>query len=164
MGIYAAQLFPGAFPQENKRMLVMVEMDGCFSDGVSVSTGCTMGHRTMRLADEGKIAATFIDVRQGSAVRIFALPDLRTRAAAAAAGATTRWQTYLDAYRRLPLAEMFGQQQVELTFDLGGLIGRHGQRTVCNLCGEEIFNQREMAGRGQMLCRSCAGESYWKVK
>lgn len=161
LGVCAGQHFPGAFPQTNKRMLVMVEMDGCFSDGVSVATGCSMGHRTMRLADDGKIAATFIDTRDGSALRIFALPDLRARAAAAATGARTRWHAYLDAYRQLPADEMFGQQQVRLTFDLDALIGVHGQRAVCSRCGEEILNRRERGQDGQPLCRSCTGESYW---
>lgn len=161
LGLYAAQQFPGAFPQKNKRILVMVEMDGCFSDGVSVATGCSMGHRTMRLADEGKIAATFIDTQDGSALRIYALPDLRTRAAAAAMSAPTRWHAYLDAYRQLPAEEMFGRQQVRLNFDLAALIGVHGQRAVCACCGEEILNRREIARDGQSLCRSCAGESYW---
>jgi formylmethanofuran dehydrogenase subunit E len=164
LGMYAAQQFPGALPQMDKRMIAMVEMDGCFCDGVSVATGCSMGHRTMRLADDGKIAATFIDTREGRALRIFALPDLRARAAAAATGARTRWHAYLEAYQQLPAVEMFGQQEVGLKFDLDALVGRVGSRAVCAGCGEEILNQRELRRDGHALCRSCAGESYWSAK
>lgn len=162
MGIYAAQHFPSALPQRDKRILALVETDGCFSDGVSVATGCSMGHRTMRLADDGKIAVTFIDTRDERALRIFALPDLRARAAAAGAGARSRWHAYLEAYQQLPAEAMFGQREVRLNFDLDAMVGRHGPRTVCAQCGEEILNQRELERDGQTLCRSCAGESYWR--
>lgn len=161
LGMYAAQLFPGTMPQTNKRMLAMVETDGCFADGVSVATGCSMGHRTMRLADEGKIAATFIDTRDGHATRIYALPDLRTRALANAPGAPNRWQAYLEVYQQLAAEEMFGQTEVRLNFDVAAVIGKPGTRAVCARCGEEILNQRERLQQGQTLCRSCAGESYW---
>lgn len=164
MGMAAARLFPDGLPQTNKRVLAMVEMDGCFADGVSVATGCSMGHRTLRLADEGKIAATFIDTRTCSAVRLFALPDLRARAAAAVPGAASRWHAYLNAYRQLPAEEMFGRQEVRLNFDVEAVMGRHGTRAVCARCGEEILNQREVAREGRILCRSCAGESYWRRK
>lgn len=164
MGMYAARLFPGVLPQKDKRVLAMVEMDGCFSDGVSVATGCSMGHRTMRLADEGKIAATFIDTRNGRAVRIFTLPDLRARAIAAATGAASRWHAYLGAYQHMAAEEMFGKKEVRLTIDLDTIIGRPGARTACARCGEEILNQREVERGGQALCRSCAGESYWSTE
>lgn len=161
MGRYAAQLFPGALPQKDKRVLAMVEMDGCFSDGLSVATGCSMGHRTMRLADEGKIAATFIDTKDGRALRIFALPGLRLRAAAAAPEARSRWHAYLHAYQHLTPEEMFGKNEVRLTVDLDRIIGRPGSRTACARCGEEILNQREVQRGAEILCRKCAGESYW---
>lgn len=164
LGMYAAQIFPGAFPQTSKRMLALVEMDGCFADGVSVATGCSLGHRTMRLADEGKIAATIIDTRDGRAVRLFALPDLRARAVAAVSAVPSRWHAYLEAYKQFPLEEIFGSREVALTFDLKALIGQPGTRTVCAQCGEEILNQREILREGQVLCRSCAGQSYWSAK
>lgn len=161
LGMYAAHIFPGTMPQTKKRMLAMVETDGCFADGVSVATGCSMGHRTMRLADEGKIAATFIDTRDGRATRIYALPGLRTRALANAPGAPNRWQAYLEVYQQLAAEEMFGQTEVRLNFDVAAVIGKPGTRAVCAHCGEEILNQRERLQQGQTLCRSCAGESYW---
>jgi len=164
LGMVAAQIFPGVLPQKNKRMLAMVEMDGCFADGVSVATGCSLGHRTMRLADEGKIAATFIDTHDGRALRLFALPDLRARAAASVPGAASRWHAYLEAYKQFPAEELFGKREVALNFDVKVLVGRPGARTVCILCGEEILNQREIVRDGQILCRSCAGQSYWAAK
>jgi formylmethanofuran dehydrogenase subunit E len=167
LGMCAARIFTPLLPQKNKRMLAMVEMDGCFADGVSVATGCSMGHRTMRLADEGKIAATFIDTvvapREGSALRIYALPDLRVRAAASARSAPNRWRAYLSAYQQLADEEMFGTIPVRLNFDVHAIVGEPGARTTCSRCGEEILNLREIVREGHILCRSCAGESYWSA-
>ncbi len=57
-------------PRKDKRLLVIVESDGCFVDGVSVTTGCTVGHRTLRVEDYGKVAATFVDVSSERALRV----------------------------------------------------------------------------------------------
>lgn len=35
-------------PREDKRLLVILETDGCFADGVEAATGCAVGHRTLR--------------------------------------------------------------------------------------------------------------------
>ena len=51
-------------PQTDKRLYTFVETDGCFADGVMVATGCSLGHRTLRLIDYGKVAATFVDTRE----------------------------------------------------------------------------------------------------
>ena len=42
--------------------LIIVETDGCFVDGIEVSTGVTVGHRSLRVVDLGKIAATFVSL------------------------------------------------------------------------------------------------------
>ena len=52
----------------DKRLLVILETDGCFADGVEAATGCTIGHRTLRVEDYGKIAATFVDGKKGTAI------------------------------------------------------------------------------------------------
>lgn len=57
MGMLAAELLDIDLPQINKRLLVIVESDGCFADGVATATGATVGHRTMRVEDYGKVAA-----------------------------------------------------------------------------------------------------------
>ncbi len=164
MGMYAAECFPLELPQNNKRLLTFVETDGCFADGVGVATGCSMGHRTMRLVDHGKIAATFVDTQVGKALRCWPSPDVRLRAAALVPGAVNRWQAQLEAYQRMPSEELFLLREVTITFDLAALIGKPGKRTNCSACGEEIINQREVVRNGQPICRGCAGESYWNLK
>jgi formylmethanofuran dehydrogenase subunit E len=163
MGMVAAGLFALDLPQKNKRLLAFVETDGCFADGVSVATGCTLGHRTMRLVDYGKVAVTFADTKDGRAVRLSPLAEVRKLAAEAAPDAANRWQAQLAAYQTLPTDAMFRIQEVRLDLDLATVIGKPGQRVACATCGEEILNQRAVERDGRALCRSCAGESYWSA-
>ncbi len=63
-----------------KRLLVILETDGCFADGVIAATDCTVGHRTLRVEDYGKVAATFMDTKTGTAVRVAPALDVRNQA------------------------------------------------------------------------------------
>jgi formylmethanofuran dehydrogenase subunit E len=164
MGIHAADLFSLNLPQREKRLLTFVETDGCFADGISVATGCTMGHRTMRLVDHGKIAATFVDTHAAKALRCCASPDARMNAAACVPEAKSRWHAQLAAYQRIAKEELFQVQEVVLSFDLNAIIGKPGIRTACSVCGEEVINQREVVIDGQAICRNCAGDRYWTMR
>lgn len=150
------------FPRSDKRVLVFVETDGCFADGVSVASGCWLGHRTMRLMDHGKIAATFVDTKTGQAVRVFPQTDLRQRVRDSRPEGQKRYQAYLEAYQTLPDEQLLTVQDVQLTPDLNAIIGVHGKRAVCDKCGEEIINEREVVQGGQVLCLSCAGQGYYR--
>jgi formylmethanofuran dehydrogenase subunit E len=39
--------------------------------------------------------------------------------------------------------------------------GYKGERIVCEQCGEGINFKREVHSDGKLLCRACAGESYY---
>ncbi|MCS6839949.1 MAG: FmdE family protein [Roseiflexus sp.] len=162
MGILAGRLLGLELPQTNKRLLTFVETDGCFADGVGAATGCWLGRRTMRLIDHGKVAATFVDTRTRRAVRIRPHPQARTEARRYAPHARSRWHAYLDAYRVMPDDALLEAHWVELNLDLDRLISRPGVRVVCDRCGEEIINEREVHREGQIFCRGCAfeGERY----
>ena len=67
-------------PMPHKAALVILETDGCFADGVEVASGATVGHRTLRVADQGKVAAVFANVKTGSAIRLAPRLDVRMRA------------------------------------------------------------------------------------
>lgn len=160
MGMLAAHLLDLDLPQSDKRLYTFVETDGCFADGVSVATGCWLGHRTMRLMDFGKVAATFVDSRTGLAYRVNVHPEARAAAVEAEPRAESRWHAQLAAYQYMPNAELLRWHPVRLSISLDDLISRPGVRVTCDSCGEEILNERELIVDGRTLCRSCAGESY----
>lgn len=160
-GLRAGEWLGLEFPRTDKRVLVFVETDGCFADGISVASGCWLGRRTLRLVDHGKVAATFVDTKAGRAVRIAPRTDLRSRVREGRPAGQKRWDAYLAAYQTWPDEDLFTVQPVRLTLDLAALISAAGVRTVCGRCGEEIINGREVAGPEGTLCRDCAGERYW---
>ncbi|MBZ0309283.1 MAG: formylmethanofuran dehydrogenase [Anaerolineae bacterium] len=163
MGMYAANLLQVPCPQQIKRLFTFVETDGCFADGVAVATGCTLGHRTLRLIDFGKIAATFVDTMTEQAIRIYPALDSRQQAKALMPEARSRWHAQLAAYQIVPDERLFQIQHVSLSLSMKALISRPGVRVNCAVCGEEIINEREILCHGLTLCRACAGESYYSV-
>jgi formylmethanofuran dehydrogenase subunit E len=162
MGLWAGELLALEVPQPAKRLLTIVETDGCFADGVAVATNCWVGRRTLRVEDYGKVAATFIDTQSGSAVRIAPHALARSRAHAYAAEARNRWEAMLLGYQRMPATELLVAQPVALVIPVSQLISRAGRRVACDRCGEEILNEREVQRGDQLLCRSCAGEGYYR--
>ena len=162
MGLAAGDLLGLQLPQADKRLLTIVETDGCFTDGVAVAANCWVGRRTLRVLDYGKVAATFIDTHTGTARRLFPNPAAREAAAAYAPEARNRWEAMLLGYQRMPAELLLCWQVVELTTPVEVLLSRPGARAICELCGEEILNEREIIGDGVTLCRSCAGEGYYQ--
>lgn len=160
MGLLAGQWLGLDVPRDDKRLLTFVETDGCAADGVSAATGCRVGGRTLRVIDFGKVAATFVDIQTGCAVRIVPSTDSRARAWDYAQDAKNKWQANLIGYQHMPDDELFIAQPVVLTVSLEKLLSKPGYRVNCELCGEEIINEREVVQDGVILCRSCAGENY----
>jgi len=161
MGLAAGRWFELDLPQTDKRLLTIVETDGCLIDGLAVATGCRVGRRTMRVLDFGKVAATFVDTQTGRAVRIVPSASTRQRAKDYAPEAQSRWEAYLLGYQRMPEAELLDIQEVALTVSLEKILSKDGYRVNCDLCGEEIINEREVIRDGSTLCRSCAGAKYY---
>jgi len=162
MGMFAGVLLDLDLPQaaDSKRLVTIVEIDGCAADGISVATNCWVGRRTLRIEDYGKVAATFVDTYTRLAVRIAPLPNVREHAIHCAPEACSRWEAQLLGYQRMPADELLSAQAVQLKVTIEQLTGRPGVKTQCAMCGEEIMNDREIKLGGQVLCRACAGENY----
>ena len=161
MGLLAGKLLSLELPQAKKRLLTIVETDGCFADGVSTATNCWVGRRTLHVEDFGKVAATFVDTRTETAVRLFPLHHIRELAADYAPEAQNRWQGYLLGYQRMPDDLLFGRQSVVLIQPIKEIVSRAGARVNCDVCGEEILNEREVVREDAVLCQSCAGNGYY---
>ena len=166
-GLRALGLIDGCyrprFENSDKRLLTIVETDGCGADGVGIATDCVVGRRTLRVLDYGKVAATLVDTATGRAVRLAPLSGARSMAAAHAPSAASLWHSYLLAYQSMPDQELLRIQRVELTRSLAEILSKPGVRVRCQQCGEEIMNEREIRRDGSLLCRSCAGESYYRA-
>jgi len=146
---------------ERKRLVTYVEIDRCVTDTVALVAGCRLGKRALKFKDWGKVAATFVDLRTGRAIRIVAREDAKARAREMFP-ALEKEQAQQQAYRIMPDEELFNRQWVRVRVPLEDLPGFKGPRVVCAECGEGINFKREVAVSGRTLCRACAGERYYE--
>jgi formylmethanofuran dehydrogenase subunit E len=163
MGLAAGRRLGLEVPQSDKRILTLVETDGCLIDGLAVATGCGVGRRSMVVYDFGKVAATFVDTHTGRAVRVVPSRLTRTLAKSYAPEAESRWHAYLLGYQRMPDEELLTIQEVILDVSLAEILSKDGYRVNCDICGEEIINERELRHEGLTLCRPCAGARYYRL-
>jgi formylmethanofuran dehydrogenase subunit E len=163
LGLAGAMALDIEVPQKKKRLLAILESDGCFADGVEVATGCTVGHRTLRVEDYGKIAATFIDTKLSRAVRVAPHLDIRQKAYDYAPHQKKRFFAQLDGYQVMPIEELVTVVEVRLIIPVAEIVSRAGVRVNCAICGEEIINEREVCQDNQILCKGCCGTAYYQI-
>ncbi len=137
---------------DRQKLLVCVEIDRCPTDAIMALTGCRPGKRSMKVFYYGKMAATFLNLETGKAVRV----AVRGEAA------------YVDETGALPdiatIAEekLFTIEQVAVSFPAGELPGQSQCRVLCTRCGEMILDGREEQESAGPVCIPCqqAGSYY----
>jgi hypothetical protein len=118
--------------------------------------------RTLRIEDYGKTAVTFMDTLSEQAIRIAPKPNVRQLAWKYAPSAQNKWEAQLVGYQHIPDDLMLDWRWVELTVPVKQIVSQPGMRVSCEICGEEIINQREVICEGTVMCKSCAGASYFR--
>jgi formylmethanofuran dehydrogenase subunit E len=146
---------------ERKRLVTIVEIDRCATDAVQLVTGCRLGKRALKFKDFGKVAATFVDLKTGRAVRIVAREESKQRAKELYPE-MEKEQGQRRAYRELTDDELFTQQWVKVELPPEELPGYKAPRVICSQCGEGINFKREVVRDARTLCRACAGDSYYR--
>jgi formylmethanofuran dehydrogenase subunit E len=148
--------------EDRKRLVTFVEIDRCATDAVAVVTGCRLGKRALKFRDWGKMAATFVDVSTGRAVRIAAKESSKALARQMHPELERKNQQQMLAYREMADDDLFTTQWVKVELPPEEFPGYKGERIVCELCGEGINFRREVRRDGKILCRSCAGGRYYE--
>jgi formylmethanofuran dehydrogenase subunit E len=148
--------------KDRKRLVTFVEIDRCATDAVSVVTGCRLGKRALKFRDWGKMAATFVDVNTGNAVRIAAKESSKARARQMHPELESKNQQQMLAYREMRDEDLFSTEWVKVELPPEEFPGYKGERIVCASCGEGINFHREVTQANKTLCRSCAGERYYQ--
>lgn len=147
--------------RDRKRLITYVEIDRCATDAVALVTGCRLGKRALKFLDWGKVAATFVDLQTGRAVRVVAKESSK-QAALKMFPELPKEEGQQKAYRLLPDDQLFTRQNVRVEIRPQDLPGYKGPRVVCEECGEGINFHREVEIGGRTLCRGCAGERYYE--
>jgi formylmethanofuran dehydrogenase subunit E len=143
-------------PKSCKKLVVYVEMDRCATDAVQAVTGCSLGKRTLKFLDYGKMAATFVNTEARQAVRVLARDEARALAPRYAPDAANPREAQKQAYRIMPEETLFSIQPVSLQVPEQEMPGYRSARTQCETCGEGINFHREVAIGGRILCIPCA--------
>jgi len=148
--------------KDRKRLVTFVEIDRCATDAIMVVTGCRLGKRALKFRDWGKMAATFVDLETGKAVRVAATESSKALAKAMHPELESKNQQQMRAYQEMGDDQLFHIQWVKVDLPPEEFPGYKGERIVCAECGEGISYHREVSREGKVLCRGCAGERYWK--
>ena len=150
------------YGKDRKRLVTFVEIDRCATDAIGVVTGCRLGKRALKFRDWGKMAATFVDVETGKAVRVAALESSKELARSLHPELASKNQQQMLAYQELADEQLFSMQWVRVALPPEEFPGFKGERIACVQCGEGISYLREVRRDGKILCRACAGEKYYE--
>jgi formylmethanofuran dehydrogenase subunit E len=174
MALLACRLLEVAEPRnpagpDRKKLVCLVEIDRCATDAIGLVTGCRLGKRALKFRDWGKMAATFVNLATGRAVRIVALENSRELARLRYPEIENKGQQQMMAYRELTDEELFREQWVTVDLPSREMPGYKGERVTCAECGEGV-NFDRFAERGdpdghlRRLCLSCADPKlrYWR--
>lgn len=148
--------------KDRKRLVTFVEIDRCATDAVAVVTGCRLGKRALKFRDWGKMAATFVDTAGGKAIRVAAKESSKAMARSMHPEIDNKNQQQMLAYREMRNEDLFDLQWVKVELPPEEFPGYKGERVVCEKCGEGINFKREVRRQDHVLCRACAGESYYQ--
>jgi formylmethanofuran dehydrogenase subunit E len=149
--------------KDRKRLVTFVEIDRCATDAVAVVTGCRLGKRALKFRDWGKVAATFVDVTTGKAIRIAAKESSKALARQMHPEIEDKNRQQMLAYREISDDDLFALQWVKVDLPPEEFPGYKSERVVCEACGEGINFRREVRREGKLLCRACAGERYYSA-
>ena len=145
---------------ERKRIVTYVEIDRCMTDAIGLVANCRLGKRALKFRDWGKVAATFVDLQTGRAIRIAARESSK-QIAREMFPEMTKDAGQQKAYAELSEEVLFDRKWVKVEVKAHDMPGYKGPRVVCADCGEGINFAREMLQGGRTLCRACAGEAYY---
>ena len=138
---------------DRKKIMVFVECNRCPADAIMISTGCRIGKRTYYWKDLGKVAATFLNLETGKAVRV-----VRQKHCYAPEGADM-----IAFYENLPEEEFLTAQEVKISLGEGDYPGPPVKVVVCEKCKEEVLDNRHVTCEdGTFLCQSCAQGAYFE--
>ncbi len=141
---------------------VFVEIDRCATDAIQSVTGCSLGKRSLKFLDYGKMAATFLNQKTGKAIRILAKEESKNKAKNYFPEIEDKYKCQLEAYKIMPDEELFQWEEVKVSIPEEDMPGRPIARVQCEKCGEYVQDRREVNVEGKLHCKDCAYGGYYK--
>lgn len=148
--------------EQIKKIIVYVEMDRCATDAIAHVTGVKLGRRSLKFIDHGIMAATFVNLETGKAFRIVSTETARDLAPALMPQIEDPRQQQLEAYKIMDDQDLFDVAEVRVTVPAGDYPGPTRFKAVCEECGQVVRDKKEVLKNNRILCRPCAGGSYFE--
>ena len=145
-----------------KKLIVYVEIDRCATDAISYVTGVKPGRRSLKFKDYGIMAATFINLDTQKSVRIVSTEESRELSKKYAPHIPDMHKRQLEAYKIMPLSELFDIYEVSVDIDASDMPGPSAFKAECEDCGIIIRDKKEVLTDNRILCHECAGLTYYK--
>lgn len=145
-----------------KQLIVYVEIDRCATDAIAYVTGVKLGRRSLKFIDNGIMAATFVNLASGKAVRIVSTESARDLAHDYAPGIGDRHRQQIEAYRRMPDAVLFDVMPVRVDVPFHDMPGPSQFKSRCEACDTVVRDKREVLVNDRILCRPCAQGTYYR--
>ncbi len=148
--------------KDRKNLVVYVEIDRCATDAIQSVTGCSLGKRSLKFLDFGKMAASFINLETGKAVRLLAKEESKDKAKNYIPDIEDKYKCQLEAYKIMPDDELFEWAEVKVEIPEEDMPGRPTRRIKCEKCGEHVQDNRDVSIEGKLFCKACAEGAYYK--
>ncbi|AEC52596.1 hypothetical protein PNA2_1681 [Pyrococcus sp. NA2] len=162
----------------DEAILAIVETNSCFTDGVQVTTGCTLGNNSLIYLDTGKTALTLVKRGSWEGVRVYV--DAEELRKYYPEGATELFEKVVKRREGTPeerkklarLWEETGKKFLKLPKEVFKIkrvkIPPIEQAPIfesvrCSECGELVMAPKVIYLDGRPLCKSCAGEKILGV-
>lgn len=149
--------------RDRKKLIVYVEIDRCATDAIQSVTGCSLGKRSLKWMDYGVMAATFVNMETGRALRLIAMEESRQLAAKYFPEIENKYKRQIEAYKIMTDEELFRVQEVRVEIPEKDMPGRPSRRVQCERCGDWVQDHRDIIKDGQILCSTCASGGYYRL-
>ncbi len=147
--------------EDRKNIMVFVEIDRCPTDAIIAVTGCHPGKRTLKVLDHGKMAATFINLGTGKAVRV---SSKNRQGDVIKDRAMIEGEPMKDDFTTMADEELFTLTEVKVSLDPADMPGRPVRSAPCASCGERVLDMRDIEVDGKFYCRPCAEKKNYYTK
>jgi formylmethanofuran dehydrogenase subunit E len=145
---------------DRKQIYVFMECGRCAADAVITVTGASPTNQLMQLMEYGKLAATFVSLRTGEALRITEHPCSRESAMQMLPNLPA-WEAQLNAYQTMLDACLLTWMPVILKRPLPVIPEKHTSH--CSQCGDRIGEHKELWQNDQPICKPCAFGAYYQT-
>ncbi len=146
---------------DRKKILAYIEIDRCATDAISVVAHVSLGKRTLKYVDYGKMAATFVNQETHEAVRVVIQESARIEIPNYAPDTLGDEERALQAYQVMPTEKLIAVRRVTVPISEFDLPGRPLRTRVCEVCGENVMDGRDTLVDGKVVCRACSGPKYY---